>query len=315
MTAVLRLFIFSLPSIIVLTFPMSMLLATLLTFGKLSGSSELTAMKSCGISFSRITMPIIFIALFVSIFAIAFSEFIVPKANESYNNIVRYEIQGNTSPKSQDHIIVKEIKDNNIQRLVYARRYDAATNSMQGVSVQEFEKEVLVHVENAEYANWEKDHWTMYNGILYDFSNGETERTIRFDKQNLPIMQDPKELVREQKKPEELTMKELRAQINIMKSQYVDTKKLETELYQRITIPMASLVFALIGTPLGLQPNRTSSSIGFGLSIIIIFIYYSIMTLSSALGQGGIMSPAYAVWIPNLIGLAVGLALLRKAAK
>jgi len=64
-----------------------------------------------------------------------------------------------------------------------------------------------------------------------------------------------------------------------------------------------------------LQQNRTSSSIGFGLSIIIIFIYYSIMTLSSALGQGGIMSPAYAVWIPNLIGLAVGLALLRKAAK
>ncbi len=314
-TAVLRLFIFSLPSIIVLTFPMSMLLATLLTFGKLSGSSELTAMKSCGISFSRITMPVIFIALFVSIFAIAFSEYVVPKANESYNNIVRYEIQGNTSPKSQDHIIVKEIKDNNIQRLVYARRYDATTNSMQGVSVQEFEKEVLVHVENAEYATWESDHWTMYNGILYDFSDGETERTIRFDKQNLPIMQDPKQLVREQKKPEELTMKELRAQINIMKSQYVDTKKLETELYQRITIPMASLVFALIGTPLGLQPNRTSSSIGFGLSIIIIFIYYSIMTLSSALGQGGILSPAYAVWIPNLIGVLVGLTLLRKAAK
>jgi lipopolysaccharide export system permease protein len=314
-TAVLRLFVFSLPSIIVLTFPMSMLLATLLTFGKLSGSSELTAMKSCGISFSRIAVPVLFVAFFVSIFAIAFSEFVVPKANEAYNNIVHYELQGNTLPKSQDHIIVKEIKDNNIQRLVYARHYDATTNSLQGVSVQEFQKEVLVHVENAEYATWESDHWTMYNGILYDFSDGDTERTIRFDKQNLPILQDPKELVREQKDPEELTMKELRTQINIMKSQYVDTKKLEMELYQRITIPMASLVFALIGTPLGLQPNRTSSSIGFGLSIIIIFIYYSIMTLSSALGQGGILAPIYAAWLPNLIGLIVGAILLRKAAK
>lgn len=50
-----------------------------------------------------------------------------------------------------------------------------------------------------------------------------------------------------------MTIKELREQINIMKSQYVDTKKLEIELYQRFTVPMASLMFALIGAPLGIQ--------------------------------------------------------------
>ena len=314
-SAVIRLFLFSMPSIVVWTFPMSMLLATLLTFGRLSGSSEITAMKSCGIGFQRIAMPVVILSFFVSLFAIAFSEYVVPWANEAYNRTVRYEIQGNTAPQSQDHIIVKEIQDGEIQRLVYARRYDAVTGRMQGVSMQDFVGGKLCRVENAEYAEWQTDQWMMHNGILYDISEGETERTIRFDTQKLPIKKNPKQILQEQKDPEELTMKELRAQIQIMKSQYIDTRKLETVLYQRITIPMASLVFAMIGIPLGMQPNRSSSSIGFGLSIIIIFVYYTIMTLSSAIGQGGLLQPAYAVWIPNLVGMLAGAYLLNKAAK
>ena len=100
-----------------------------------------------------------------------------------------------------------------------------------------------------------------------------------------------------------------------MQSQYVNTTKLETELYQRITIPIASLVFALIGIPLGLQPNRNSSSVGFGISLIIIFVYYVMMTVSGAIAQSGVIDPAYAVWMPNIIGLAAGIVLMRRAAK
>lgn len=313
---VIRLFIYSLPDIVVLTFPMSMLLATLLSFGRLSGGSEITAMKSGGISFYRIAAPVFVIALFVSIFAVAFSEFVVPRANTAYADLVRYEIQGNLAPRSQEHVILKEIKDGNIERLTYARKYDAATNAMYGVSVQEFDKDVLMRVQNADKAEWHKDHWIMYNGLIHDLSgDGAVKRTLQFSQQILPIEQSPKQLLQEQKKPKEMTMKELHQQIRVMKSQYLETAKLETEFYQRWTIPMASFIFALIGTPLGLQPNRKSSSIGFGISIIIIFIYYCFMTIASAVAQGGVLPPAVAVWLPNLIGLFVGMALLRKAAK
>lgn len=316
LSVVIRLFLFSLPDIVVLTFPMSMLLATLLTFGRLSGGSEITAMKSGGISFYRISAPVFVIALFVSVFAIGFNEFVVPKANEAYSRIVRYEIEGNVAPKSQEHIILKEIKGGSIERLTYARKYDAKTNSMYGISVQEFENEMLVRVQNADRAEWNKDHWTMYNGLMHDLSgDGTVQRTLRFSQQILPIQKNPQQMLQEQKKPKEMTMKELRQEIRVMKGQYVQTAKLETELYQRLTIPLASLIFAMVGTPLGLQPNRTSSSIGFGLSIIIIFIYYCFMTLSSALGQGGALTPAIAAWMPNLIGLIVGIILLRRAAR
>ena len=316
LSAVVKVFVFGLPNVIMWTFPMSMLLATLLTFGRLSSSSEITAMKSCGIGFFRIATPAIILGFFVSIAAILFNEHVVPWANTAYRNVVYYEIQGNTGAKSQDHIVLKDIKDGQIQRLLYARRYDADSQSLQNVTLQEFNDAGKVsHVENAEYAEYEGKEWIMHNGMLYDISDGESEHTLRFNTQVLPISASPRQIVREQKNPEELTMKELKAQIRIMKTQYVDTNKLETELYQRITVPMASLIFALIGVPLGLQPTRNSSSAGFAMSVIIIFFYYALMTMANAIGRSGALSPMLAVWIPNIVGLIAGLFLIRKASR
>ncbi len=318
LSAVVKIFVFSMPSIIIWTFPMSMLLATLLTFGKLSGSSEITAMKSCGVSFTRIATPAIIMGLAVSIGAVLFNEHVVPWANTAYRNVLYYEIQGNTTMQSQEHIILKEIKGGKIQRLVYARQYEAEKEHLTGVTMQIFNDEGKVsHVENAEYAEWDGSVWIMHNGIIYDINEdkGKGGHSLRFDNQVLPVAATPKQVVREQKDPSELTMKELRAEIDIMKTQYVNTNKLEAELYQRVSVPMASLVFALIGIPLGLQPNRNSSSAGFAMSVIIIFFYYALMTMGNALARSGALAPMLAVWIPNIVGLLAGGFLIRRASK
>lgn len=314
--AVLKIFFYSLPAIVIYTFPMSMLLTALLTFGRLSANSEITAMKSCGISFIRISMPAIFLGLLVSICAIYFNEYVVPWANNAYQDVLYYEIRGNANLQSTEHIILKQIEGGQIKRLLYARRYDADTETLQGVTLQAFSDDGNIgYVENASYANWQGNQWTMHQGTVYEINDGGAERSMRFDSQVLPIDTSPREIVRAQKKPEELTMKELRQEINIMRTQYVDTRKLETELYQRITIPMASLVFVLVGVPLGIQPNRGSSSRGFALSFAIIFVYYALMTMSGALAQSGALAPAYAVWIPNVVGALAGIYLMRKAAR
>jgi len=314
LSSVIKLFVYSLPSIIVLTFPMSMLLAALLTFGRLSGSSEITAMRSGGISFYRLATPVVIVAFFVSIFAVVFNELVVPASNTAYSDVVRNEIQKNSAPKSQEHIINKEIKDGVLQRLVYARKLEDGV--MYAVSIQEFEKDNLVRVENAEKAVWENDRWITYNGIIYDLTtDGALERTMHFQQQITPITKAPSAIAGEQKKAEEMTIKELKQHIDILRRESVKANKYEVELHQRISIPMASFIFALIGTPLGLQPNRSSSSIGLGISIIVIFIYYTIMTVTTALGQGGALSPALAVWIPNIIGMIAGFLLIRKASR
>ena len=314
--AVVKIFVYGLPKIIMWTFPMSMLLATLLTFGRLSSSSEITAMKSCGIAFSRIAAPAILIGLIVSIIAIAFNEYVVPWANSAYNNVLNVEIKKGTELKTQEHVIFKEIQGNDMKRLVYAREFDVQNSRLNGITMQEFnDYGQITHVENAESAEWHEDRWIMYKGIIYDISDESRMHLMRFESQVLPVNADPRQIVMEQKSPEELTMKELKAQIKIMQTQFVDTSKLETELYQRITVPMASLIFALVGVPLGMQPTRNSSSMGFAMSVIIIFVYYAVMTLANALGRGNVLPPAYAVWIPNIIGLIAGIILIRRASQ
>lgn len=316
LSSVAKLFIYSLPSIVVLTFPMSMLLAALLAFGRLSGSSEITAMRSGGISFYRLSAPVFVIACLVSIFAVFFSETVVPQSNSAYSYIVRYEIQKNTAPKSQEHIIIKDVKGDILERLTYARKFEEETNTMYAVSMQEFDNGTLVRVENAEKALWQDNHWTMMNGVIHDLTaEGNLERTMHFEQQIMPMAKAPSAISREQKKPDEMTIKELKQHIKVLQREYVNAKKYEMELQQRLAIPVASFVFALIGTPLGLQPNRSSSSIGFGISIIIIFVYYAIMTVFTALGQGGALPVVLAAWIPNIVGIIAGVLLVRKASR
>ena len=198
-TSVIKIFVLSLPAIIVYTFPMSMLLAALLTIGRLSSGSEITAMKSCGISFYRIAAPALLLGALISVFSILFNEHVVPWANESYNNVLNYEIKGNTTPQSQEHIIIKQIDQGVIQRLVYARNYDSVSNTMQDVTMQSFEKGRIKQVENAEYAEWLGDHWKMYNGVIYDVENQDAKKvkhTMHFDSQLLPVNATPQQILR-----------------------------------------------------------------------------------------------------------------------
>jgi len=250
----------------------------------------------------------------VSVGAILFNEYVVPRANTAYRNVIYYEIEGNSGMKSQEHVIIKEITDGQIRRLVYARAYDAEQQRLTNVSLQVFGDDGKVsHVENAEYAEWTGKEWIMHSGDVYDIADEHMERHMRFETQVLPVQKDPRQIIREQKSPEEMTMRELRRQIALMQTQYVNTNKLEAELYQRVSVPMASLIFTLIGVPLGIQPTRNSSSAGFAMSVIIIFFYYALMTMGNAFARGGVLPPMLAVWIPNIVGIIAGAILFRRA--
>ncbi|MEO1131709.1 MAG: LptF/LptG family permease, partial [Cyanobacteria bacterium J06639_1] len=85
--------------------------------------------------------------------------------------------------------------------------------------------------------------------------------------------------------------------------------------HEKYSIPFVCLTFALVGAPLGLRPQRTSSSIGLGLSVLIIFGYYLAMFISQALGQVGALGPAIAAWLPNIVGCSIGGFLVYRASQ
>lgn len=311
-----KLLMYSLPGIIALTFPMAMLLASLMAFGRLSSSSEIVAMKCGGLSFFRLATPVFIAAFGVSAFSMVFNEVMVPRANAAYSYIVHYEIMKNTRPKSQEHVVIKDIAGGKLQRLTYGRRFDEDLSLMQGITIQEYEQDVLVRIENAEKAVWKDGGWTMLNGIIYDMTeDGRVERTMRFKEQAMPVEKAPAEISRDQKRPEEMTIRELKQHIQILKREQVRTGTFEVELHQRVAVPFACLVFSMIGVPLGIQRQRSSSSIGLGISVIVIFVYYAIMSMAMALGQGGTLPALVAVWIPNVLGILAGTFFIYRAAK
>ena len=212
---------------------------------------------------------------------------------------------------------MKTMEGDNISTLMYAKRYDSTTKLINGVTAQLFINGEVTQIEHADTATWNGTYWVMHNGVIYDLAadgNG-VERTMRFKDQILPIAKDPDQISQEQRDPDEMTIKELRQQIKALNASYVTATKWEMEMYQRFTIPIASFVFALVGAPLGLQKQRSSSSIGFGLSVIIIFVYYGVMTFTGALGKGGALPPLVAAAIPDTLGIIAGLWLNWKVSK
>ena len=311
--SVARLFLYSLPEVINYTFPMAVLLATLMAFGKLSANSEIVAMKCGGISYYRIVAPVVAVGFIVSLFSIVWAEKVVPPSKYAAKRILETEIRGDVKPKTQDHVVIKTL-NKGTQRITYARTFDEKTGIMRNVTIEEFSKNKLTRVQTANYAKWEGNKWVLHNGNVFtmDEKEGITSKAA-FKRQVIPLRTKPKEISWEQKEPDEMTLGELRGFIKVLERQNLPTASHWTEIFMRFAIPLASFVFALLGAPLGTQRQRSGSSIGMGISVIVIFVYYGIMAFSTGLGKGGVIPPLLAAMAANIVCFCAGIFMLRKA--
>lgn len=314
--AVAKVFVLALPRIIVYTFPMSVLLGALMAVARTSGSSELIVMRAAGQPFLRLVAPIFVLAFFISMGTVLFNEYVVPASTEAYRYTIDYEIKGNVRPKAREHIVLKQVEGGSIKHLLYARRYDPNDQELEMVTIQEFDNDILKRVENAPTARWINDKWVLEDGMIYDLTgDADVDRVMRFDEQVLPFTDTPRQIGMNKKDKETMTIRELRQEIRAYEAGFGDTTSLTMELHRRFSLPLASFFFALLGAPLGVQRQRSSSSIGFGISVIIIFMYYALMTFGSALGEGKAVPPVVAVWLPDFAALAAALILLRRVSK
>lgn len=307
-----RLFLYSLPEIVNYTFPMSMLLAALMAFGKLSGSSEIVAMKASGVSYYRIVAPVLVVGFVISMFSVVWAEKVVPAAKAQYSYILNYEIKNKTKPTSQEHIVIKSFKGEN-QRITYANKFNEDDGKMTGITIEEFEKGNIARIQTAKEGYWENGSWRIVNGVVFSLNDeAGVQSSVKFDEQIIPLDVSPKQISWEQKNLEEMTIRELREYISMLDAQGQPTNEQWCEIFMRISIPLASFFFAMIGAALGTQKQRTSSSIGLGISIIVIFIYYAIMSFTTGLGKGGVMPPLLACMLPNILCLFIGVYLMKK---
>jgi lipopolysaccharide export system permease protein len=204
---------------------------------------------------------------------------------------------------------------------------DKAGGTMHHVSITSYRLGKPAMFYYAEEAVWDsaKGRWVSRGKEGFSTTLGEGVLTALFgesDKSELSIASlalikdSPFDLNTEKKDPAELTAGDMRTVIAHLRTIGDPDRKLgwwRTRLIERYSTPFTCLVFALIGAPLGLRHHRTSSAVGLGISLIVIFIYYFISVYLATFGDSATVSPYVAAWTPNILSAVLGIGLIVKA--
>jgi lipopolysaccharide export system permease protein len=318
-----------LPGFLVLAFPMATLMATLLAYSRLSGSSELTALRSVGVGTTRMVVPALALALTMSLLTFLFNDLIVPRTNLVASQTLERALGKAVTNQSGDNILysrfgrVKQEENGDsirqLTQLFYARKF--RSGSMQDVTLLDFSR-----VGQRQMLMAEKGHWNEAQA-MWEFSNGRIvnvdEKTgsttsARFDRYLYPLTQDPVEVAKLPTDISTMTVGQaLRAErLQTEANNLKEARRLRVRIQEKFAFPAICLVFGLIGSSLGVRPHaRTSRSQGFGISVLLIFGYYLMSFIVSSLGITGTLTPFVAAWLPVVVGLASGGLLLRQASR
>ena len=322
-----RVFILNFPEFIVLAFPMSTLLATLMTYSRLSSQSELTALRSCGVSVYRMVATAVCLSFLVTGLTFIFNEQIAPAAKYQASITLQKALKTEQPNFKRENLIYPEYKkvkqkdgasEKILARLFYADQFDG--KRMKGLTIIDRSQAGLSQIVQAESGEWNvKDNvWDFYNGTIYVVAPDRSYRNIvRFQKQQLKLPRTALDLAQKSRDYGEMNIVQALEQLELEKLRGDDQKirKLRVRIQQKISLPFVCVVFGLVGATMGSIPGRTGSAKSFGISVIIIFGYYLFSFITGGLAQAGVFSPFLGAWFPNFSGLAIGLFLLSRVAR
>jgi lipopolysaccharide export system permease protein len=250
------------------------------------------------------------------------NEWVVPAANYQATSILINAIQEEHPfwqtrdifyPEFETITLANGQTSRRLKNLVYAERFDGKT--MEELTVLSWAGVHLKQILISNQATWNEQHqqWEFFEGILYRLSPDTSYQEARpFQSQTLDLPKAAFDFARQSRDPYEMNIVQARQYMDILRL-IGDTKKLnffQVRTEQKIAFPFVCVVFALVGSALGAQPQKVSRAKSFGLSIAVIFIYYLLSFLLGSLGMIELVPPVVAAWSPNLIGLGFGLWLI-----
>jgi len=171
----------------------------------------------------------------------------------------------------------------------------------------------------ADRAEFMADKWVLQNSSVYRFNpDGTTLDEPHVPQQEVEIGENPTDLMKRMSNddPENMSRAEIADIVASRQLTETEYRKYVTTYQEKLARPFACFVFILIAIPFGLRSIRSSgsTSLGFGLSLLIVFVYYVVMTVCSFAAEALIAWAALWAWVPNIIFTAIGLNRLRRAA-
>ncbi len=317
----LKLLTLLMPGVIAKTFSMAVLLSTLLAFGRLSGDSEIVALRAGGVSLDRIMAPVAAFGVVVFFLALAFNELIVPAA--TMNAIeTRMAIDADVKGRKDQGTSRSIYEEGKLKTMLMATDFNMSKRSLSGVVITVFDKdgkpEVFFWADEMVYTS--DSDWSLPKGGHGIFAESGIRISTTGDVFPSEVPNPdvtPEDLVTQALKDlDALSMGQMKNQIDRERARPdFDEKQvanLEFGLWNKIALPLAALVFGLLGAPLGIRNHRAGTATGFALSVVIIFGYMMLANAMSIMAQGGRIPAYMASFAPILVGLCVALALIRR---
>jgi len=293
------------PEIIRLISPISMLLATLFTAGRMVNYNEIIAVKNAGISLSRFILPFIYIGVIVTGFSIYFNNWLVPEANKQKVFIEKTYL-GKTRPSAGYNRLYFQDSKNQV---VLIEQYKEAEQTANKVSILIFNPSkptVLEKRIDAETMKWESGTWVLYNAVERNFSGNLSINSFSQIKTSdlngvKKINLSPDQITKKQLKPDEMNYSELKDFLENQSKGGQNVDRLMVDFYSKISFPFSNLIVIIFGISISTgSRKRKSLAMQFGVSILVSFIYLGFVKISQTFGYNGDLNPLFTAWLANI---------------
>tara|TARA_A100001015_G_scaffold6363_2_gene7982 strand:- start:5824 stop:6951 length:1128 start_codon:yes stop_codon:yes gene_type:complete len=322
-------FLNNLPYTLSYSVPISVLFSTLLLFGRLSAESELSAMKSGGLSVWQVAAPLVVLAVVLSGLCLWNNGYVYPRTEYANRTLLKnmgvedpvklldegrfirdfpgYMIYvGKKSGSGIEDLVFYELGEGGreIEQSIWAKRGEV-TRSADGAFITVMLEDVRIEVADEEHPD--------------DSTKAQYLAADRF-----PITLDVSAMAEREvasKKRRNMTLDELLEQIEGVDARGLgwSAERVEQErtrwrvhLHQRFYLGLAPLTFVLVGIPLGIRSHRRESSAGMVLSLVVMFIFYLLMIVADSLESKPAFFPWLIPWGGTLVAQVGGLLLIRR---
>ncbi|MCC7154977.1 MAG: LptF/LptG family permease [Bryobacterales bacterium] len=295
--------------------PVSVLVAILVTFGILTKNNEITALKACGVSLYRLSLPILIACAVMSAGLFAFDHYVVPEAN-LIQDALRNEIKGRAVQTYLNPN--RKWVFGHGSRIYYYQLFDPNEDILGGVSVFQLNPATfrLTRQIYAERARWEPKlkTWIFQNGWAREFPSGPSSykpflnQTATFDE----LDESPAYFRTEVKTYKQMNYRQLEEYIGEIRQRGFNVIPLEVQYHKKFSVPLFVLIMALLSAPFAFLTGNRGAMTGVGISFGAAIAYFAVNQLFEQLGNVNLLPPAVAAWSPDAIFALTGLYLMTR---
>ena len=314
---VMPLLVYMLPAFLALTLPMAILVAVLLVCGRLASDLEVAALKAAGVSPLRLFRPFLAAGVAVTLLIAWLTLMVGPWSSGAFQRQLFRILQTRASTGIKERTFSATFN----QFVIYVDEVSASQVRLKGLLVSDernADQSRIIVAREGRLLSDEANRRITLRFLDGSISEGDVGDRRRFRQtyfslydMTLPLDSPLSAAGKEDKPEKQLPLRQLVSEAERLSREGQIATPYYVEMHKRFALPVAALMFTLVGFPLGIRTHRGGRAVALALSFGIVVSYYILYTSMEGFALRGRLPAGIAVWIPNAILAVVGLAMLR----